>query len=486
MASSSLADPGFRVSSVPLFDPVPYSAELSWYISGLLALMRMPMAEPAVAEFCATYVTGHPPAGFALAGLTDAEAADLHHLTLHGIFKDLGAGGVCALLKTEPGVLAFLMPRGVDPSRLRSSWDSVTYLSPQKVTRDGSVQERMHRDARLGAPASRFQQCLLNVSTNAQLGPQGDASFACAPGSQDEDWVRRQVARAAEEAGLAHEEAIAGPASAGKPAAKDWVRASDFLGPLWHDGVAIERVSVCGGGGVAWDSRLLHCGSFFHAPGRPHARMVKYVHLFSADECPAPARKTHELFVGALGAGAPPSGVQPSIAPTTPHRGNRKNSTGYLSTFRAAGRKLALCDAVNGLIREHERVRQFFSLPHMLARSLSLLGACDREAPLTDVAAQVALYLGDAIRRAGGVPPSGAAGPQSGPAPGSRRDLAPKGQGHRPGPEGAAKEAGEPVAPKDLPLLRPEAFSRLDQLCRLHAPVPKASRPTLKRPRPAR
>lgn len=448
---------GFRVSASRLFDPEPYADELHWYVSALVELLRVPGVdrpedrEAAVGLFHETYVLGAPRRDCSDVLFSEKEAQQLYMISLHGIFKHLGSGGICTLLKTEPGVAAFLGAdlTAADPSGLRSSWDSVNYLSPDIVAQPDAP-SWLHRDARLGASASPFWQCLLNVSTHAQLGTEGDASFVCLPGSQDRDWTEEELVSGAAGGPTSAEAAPSEVAriltKAREARSKDWVRVAEFGRAMWRQTDRLQRADVCSGGGVAWDSRLIHSGSLFHVAGRPHARMVKYVFFFSAEQSPAACRKTHELFLKALGADAHGSeGAVLPIAPTTPHRGNCKNSDGRLPVFRVTGKKKAVTEALNALVA-HPLVRPFFHLAHMLARSLILLH-CD---PVAAAALDVT-FLASAT---------------------TRYILGRFG-----------KKAGVGVGDEDRPLTQPMK-ERLDRLCALHAPSP-TRRPT-KRPRAPR
>jgi hypothetical protein len=391
--SVSSAAPGFRVSPSPLFDPAPYAAELDVYVAGLLALMRSDESPGSLRAFHAEFgiAVPSPSAAAALvAQATAEELRDLFDLSLHGIFKHLGSGGVCCLLKVDPAVMAFGAGASASASSLRSSWDSVNFLSPliveARTELEPATPSWLHRDARLGAAASECWQGLYNISPHAQDGPAGDASFVCIPGSHED----------AEPAA----EALAGvePRKVEDAHKKDWVKAADF-GDALTRGRGAERIAVCGGGGISWDSRLLHCGSLFGCEGRPHPRMVKYIYYFRAEEAVPACRKTHELMVkactpqeGAEGlaeaAAACPLSRLP-IAPTTPHRGNAKNSTGKLPTFRVTGRKRLIADKLNRLM-DDPRVRPFFTLPHMVARALRLKhGGGGGGASLTELALAV-------------------------------------------------------------------------------------------------
>ena len=390
------AAPGFRVSAGPLFDPASYARELEVYVAALLFLLRVPEPDAeaaALRAFHASFVAELPPP--APLAVSAEEAKHLFELSLHGIFKHLGSGAICCLLKTEPGVLSFGLPvsaappsapaasprripaesppprgRTLSPGPFRSSWDSVNFLPPEiVVAAEASTPGWLHRDARLGAAEDESWQGLFNVSPHAQDGPAGDACFVCIPGSQEDTWAEAELA------------AAAGEKKAAEARKKDWVRAADF-GDVLLRGRGVERIAVCGGGGVGWDSRLLHSGSLFAAASRPHPRMVKYIYYFRADACPAAARKTHELMVKACSPETESEGGETEaaasgplsrlpIAPTTPHRGNAKNSTGFLPTFRVTGAKRARVDKLNRLVA-HPLVRPFFTLPHALARGLML------------------------------------------------------------------------------------------------------------------
>jgi hypothetical protein len=379
---SAAPSPGFRVSHAPLFDPAPYARELKVYVAAILALLRAPEEPEPEAEalraFHAEFIDCPCGPTSSPLSVTAEEGTWLFGLSLHGIFKHLGSGAVCCLLKTEPGVIRFGAPASADLRRVRSSWDSVNFLSPEIVDAGPATQPPawLHRDARLGANGDDCWQGLFNISPHAQNGPEGDACFVCIPGSQEDVWTEEELV------------AAAGPNKAEQARKTDWVRAADFSDVLTRSR-PIERIAVCGGGGVGWDSRLLHCGTLFATPGRPHPRMVKYIYYFRADNCPAAARKGHELMAKACTPGEEPAAFGSAatttiaadqtsaplallpIAPTTPHRGNAKNSTGHLPTFRVAGKKRAQVDKLNRLVA-HPLVRPFFTLPHAIARGLRL------------------------------------------------------------------------------------------------------------------
>ena len=365
-------DEGFCVSPAPVIPP-SYGDELRLYVQAVSFLLTVPdeqgrEREDVLDAFHERFVLSLPPRPEEEEG---GEVGDLFPLTLHGIFKHMGAGAVCALAKTEEAVLDFVR-RGMEDvplHTLRSSWDSVNFLSP-KVVHSPLPPAWLHRDMRLGGKDA-WRQCMLNLSAHPQEGPEGDASFVCLPGSHTDEWTLEELA------------AAAGGGEDGEKKAKeawcsDWVRIASFspqgegveASAMWRPGRELRRVTLAPFAAVMWDSRLIHSGSLFHTPGRLWPRMTKYVYLFDARQAMAAARKSHSLFLLALGKEGEALSSLP-IAPTTPHRGNKKNSDGHLPTFRVRGRALVLTTRINTCM-DDARVRPFFTLPHAITRGLLL------------------------------------------------------------------------------------------------------------------
>lgn len=324
----------------------------------------------------------------------------LFPLTKHGIVKSAGAGGVCALLKTEPALVAASRRAmraaglGDHGSKLWSSWDSVCFLVPSEATtsRD-ACPDWIHRDVRLEGGAGGAEtgvQMMVNLSPHTQDGPAGDACFVYVPGSHVAPESSVTPERLAELGVL--------PAAIKKATSQDFVTAlslapgcsSPMASPLWPVDASgakapLRRATIQGYGAIAWDSRLLHCGSLFASstssvpPRSP--RMTKYVHYF----CPSTkatrlaSTKTGQFLTQMVtpvadcstSSSATSSPAVYPIAITTPHRGSRKNGTGKFDTFRT-GKRQRMIEELNEKMTD-PRIRNFFSLPYMLARALQLL-----------------------------------------------------------------------------------------------------------------
>lgn len=394
---------GVRISQAPLFDAnvgAAFEAELDIYVA---AIVELAVLTPS--EFAARYIDYscdvRELAAHARRVLASQEAESLlASLSKHGIFKCAGAGGVCALVKTEPLLEKMardaLEEAGLEvPSYFYCSWDSVCFLGPSQVT-DTACPSWLHRDIRLGVGASDGVQLMVNLSPCTQDGPAGDACFVYVPRSHDCPEARRTVEEFV--AAGADRAAIAKLFKTDFVQARLVVRQGDKAEPekslLWprgSDAPSLVRATIPARGAVAWDSRLLHSGSLFTKPGRPHPRRTKYVHYFgiSKDKAAARVQKlaltksrhftlamvrgdesyTEERFALEF-PGVSPRVVYP-IAVTTAHRGTRKNNSGKFDTFRSGKRERMLTELNERL--DHPMVRNFFSLPFMLARSLQLL-----------------------------------------------------------------------------------------------------------------
>lgn len=388
---------GAQVSAVPVLDSVTglaYKSELDIYAA---ALSELSVLTPA--EFAARYVEYtdvRELASHAHKVLESPEAQSrLFSLTKHGIVKNAGAGGVCALVKTELP-LEMMARRAMAEAgmavavQLYCSWDSVCYLGPSQVA-DADCPAWLHRDQRLGEADTDGIQLMVNLTGAAQDGPAGDACFVYVPGSHSCPAATMTAAQLVE--------AGADPASVGRLFASDFVMASaavksgDASTPanslLWPEDAPLVRACLPPFGAVAWDSRVLHCGTLFTVPGRPYPRRTKYVHYFGASG-KASTRTTRlaQTKTRAFGwtmvraddaytmerfeldfPGVAPRVVYP-IAVTTAHRGTRKNNAGKFDLFRSGKRERHLTELNEKL--DHPLVRNFFSLPYMLARALQL------------------------------------------------------------------------------------------------------------------
>jgi hypothetical protein len=465
---NAMTDAGVKISGGPLVPEeagLAFERELEIYVAAVAELGTL-----SPAEFAARYV-GYTDAAELAAHAASVLAREetqrlLFPLTKHGIFKGVGAGGVCALVKVEPRVQRFAMEAMAEAGvldgphpRLYSSWDSVCYLGPSQVS-DASCPSWLHRDARLGTPACDGVQTMVNLSAAAaQDGPAGDACFVYVPGThRSPEGLRSREELVA---------AGADPAAVARAFKEDFVQAGSVMRAgqaadpvrslLWPAGVGAEmlvRARIACRGAVAWDSRVLHSGSLFSAPGRPHPRRTKYVHFFAAPssqkkrggaaankEEAAKARSlalaatktrsfalamtepdpayTRERFAEQFPE-ATPLPVYP-IAITTPHRGSRKNGSGKFDLFRSGKRQRALEEMNEKL--DHPLVHNFFSLPYMLARALHLLHpaelghvpcarlagmcaeamrtSCGGEGPGMCVLASLSLEAYDRVRRLG-------------------------------------------------------------------------------------
>jgi hypothetical protein len=420
---------GVRVSREALLSSSgpAFEHELDIYVAALAELGTL-----SPAEFAARYIEYTDVADLAahaaavLSGGPEVEA-QLFSLTKHGIFKCAGAGGVCALVKTEPAVRAFAADAMVEakggggeapslalgesggrlrPSsppfqplgRLYSSWDSVCYLGRSCVDLTASCPSWLHRDARLGLAACDGVQTMVNLSSSEQDGPAGDACFVYVPGSHAPQHTAESLAAAGADMAVVSKLFKADfvqarcvvPAAAGSSVPEASL--------LWTPGAELVRAKIPARGAVAWDSRVLHSGSLFTQPGRPQPRRTKYVHYFEAgvkagqaSSFAVPARALNLAVTKTKGftlamvrpdeaytlerfeaefPGVSPRPVYP-VAVTTPHRGSRKNGSGKFDLFRAGKRQRYLTDLNEKL--DHPLVRNFFSLPFMLARALHLL-----------------------------------------------------------------------------------------------------------------
>ena len=364
--------------------------ELHVHVCAIISLLRLPESsgaewDDALNAFESEFVHALTPATPVMDSRTSSA---FFRLALHGILKHGGAGGVCCLAKTEPGVRAFaarVMAEGWEEDDMRSSWDSVNYLPPSFV--DENTPRWIHKDARLSVTRYDGTQLLFNLRDVPQDGPAGDAAFVCVPGSHADVFT---------ESGLVAQGLDATAVS--QRFRNDFVMLSAMSkdgadptqSPLWKPGRTLRRTVLPALGGVAWDSRIIHCGSLFSKPGRPFARAVKYVHFFRASQHKMAANKTHQLLKLMIGDATQHLSALP-IAVTTPHRGNRKNSDGHFPTFRVAGEQLRIVSRLNAAL-DDPRVRPFFTLPHQLARAIRLLG---NDRPLGEITRSVRTFLGD-------------------------------------------------------------------------------------------
>lgn len=388
---------GAQVSAVPVLDSpmgLAYKSELDIYAA---ALTELAVLTPA--EFAARYV-GYADirelASHACGVLESPETqARLFSLTKHGIVKTAGAGGVCALVKTELPLETMARRAMVEAgmavsSQLFCSWDSVCYLGPSHVA-DADCPPWLHRDQRLGEAATDGIQLMVNLTGAAQDGLKGDACFVYVPGSHTCPAATMTAAQLAAEG--------ADPAAVGRLFTSDFVmacaavRSGDASTPanslLWPEDAPLVRACLPPFGAVAWDSRVLHCGTLFAVPGRPYPRRTKYVHYFGASG-KASTRTTRlahtktRAFAWTMVKADDAYTMErfeldfPDVAPrvvypiavTTAHRGTRKNSAGKFDLFRSGKRERHLV-ALNEKL-DHPLVRNFFSLPYMLARALQL------------------------------------------------------------------------------------------------------------------
>lgn len=398
--------PAAVVTSGRLFDPAPYEAELWWYLAAVHELLAGGADDPA-----------RWAARWAACDHVDARAEDVARFktdvrgqeflyrvgTKHGIVKDLGAGGVCALLRVHPALLEYgrdVVERfyGIRcaASELRSSMDSVGFIPTSVVDADPTLAPTwMHCDERLarmprrrygrltaGAAATDGFQMVANLAPTVQDGPAGDACFVYSAESHTTNHdTRVRVLRAA---GVP-EEAIQ------VASRKDWVKLAPLVplgaaaraesSPLWAG--PLTRGAIVSGGVLVFPSNVVHGNAPFAVAGRPQPRLVRYVTYFPAPRLkgkpPGPGRHWVEMMTGITRKRSREGdeNANPAVPPllpiayTTNHRGGAKNSSGKLPVFRA-GPNRDLFERVNAAL-DRSDVRMFFTLPMMLARGLQFV-----------------------------------------------------------------------------------------------------------------
>lgn len=312
-------------------------------------------------------------------------------LTSHGIFKGLGAGGVCALLSTEDKLQTWakhsMKEAGFEMRKPIVSFDSVNFLPPT-ITEDDEIPRWIHRDVRL-SKANDGVQTIVNLMEGPMEGSKGDASFTCVARTHTKSFTEAELlAQGADPSkvkrAFAHDFVMLARLHPGpQPTA-----ASPRQSILWEEGMEPTFADIPCGGALAWHSTLYHCGSLFRAPGRPLPRIAKYVCYRDVKDVASTIRIRHmkemlgidptrkrprQSFFNPSAAGEELKPVEKEnlkelpLAYTTPHKGGRKNNSGLIPTFRVPMKQRLEYERINKILQEGGSV--FFSLPYLIARA---------------------------------------------------------------------------------------------------------------------